>query len=97
MPAEDASLPRRENYVPSGQMNIRVDTVVNDYYTRWKWAPFQVRTNLESLSLPLQQGLRFLHHPLPALPTDLLADHLPFPDFGKRREIGLTVFPAMPT
>lgn len=51
---------------------------VDDYCTRWKFAPFQVRTNLESVSGRLQPGIRFLHPPIPAPPSDPLAIFLPY-------------------
>ena len=75
-------------------MIYKADTAPNDNRTTWKSAPFQARTNSESLSVSLQAGLRFLHDPLPALSTVFLAVHLPVSD---RREIGLTTFPAIPT
>ncbi|MQA38813.1 hypothetical protein GEV02_11665 [Rugamonas sp. FT29W] len=53
---------------------------MHDYFTRWKSAPFQVGTNFESLSAPLQNGLRFFHPPLPANSSARLAVHLPSPD-----------------
>lgn len=56
----------------------------DDYYTRWKWAPFQAGTNLESLSGPLQPGIRFLHPPLPAPPRACLAVCLPLSRFFDR-------------
>ena len=40
-------------------------------------------TNLESLSGPLQPGLRFFHHPIPAPPTASLAGCLPPSDLLK--------------
>jgi len=42
-----------------------------------KSAPFQVRANLEPLSAPLQHGIRFFQHPLPAYPSAFLADCFP--------------------
>lgn len=69
----------------------------NDNYTRWKSAPFQVRTNSESLSEPLQPGVRFFHHPIPASPTASLMGYLPTSMFCCWRRIGLTTFPLIPT
>ena len=43
-----------------------------------KSAPFQARAKLESLSAPLQGGIRILHHPIPASPSaHLTAAYLP--------------------
>jgi hypothetical protein len=45
------------------------------------------RANLEPVSPPLQRGLRFLQHPLPAAPSVGLATALP-----RGERIGLTLF-----
>ena len=42
-----------------------------------KSAPFQVRANFEPLSAPLQRGIRFFQHPLPAYPSAVLANCFP--------------------
>src|SRR5260370_22180889 len=45
--------------------------------------------SVHPLSPPLQGGIRFFHHPLPACPSEPLARFLPFPDTH-----GLTTFCA---
>jgi hypothetical protein len=55
----------------------------DDCYTWWKSAPLRAGTNLESLSGPLQPGVRFFHHPLPAPPTASLTGCLPPSDLLK--------------
>jgi hypothetical protein len=49
----------------------------DDYCTKWKSAPFRIRTKFESLSEPLQLGIRFFHSPIPASPSVPLASYLP--------------------
>jgi hypothetical protein len=41
--------------------STRIADTLDDCCTRWKWASFQIATNPESLSRPLQPGVRF--HP----------------------------------
>ena len=94
---------RGRNFPPKGKLhpfgvieeNYFVYVAVNDYCTRWKSARFRVETNLESLSQPLQQGVRFFHPPIPAPPWASLTSCLLFDDTEKRR-VGLTTFPEIP-
>ena len=44
---------------------------------------------LQSLSAPLQSGLRFFQHPLPAIPSAFLADA---PASTRRRDVGFAMF-----
>ena len=44
---------------------------------------------LQLLSVPLQNGLRFLQHPLPVIPSAFLADA---PAFTRRRDVGFAMF-----
>ena len=44
---------------------------------------------LQSLSAPLQSGLRFFQHPLPAIPSACLADA---PASTRRRDVGFAMF-----
>jgi len=46
----------------------------------------------QPLSTPLQNGIRFLRTPLPALPTNPLAVHLL--KVSPERQYGFTTFPA---
>jgi hypothetical protein len=55
--------------------------------TRWKSARF--RGEVELLSAPLQNGLGFFQHPLPAIPSAFLADA---PASCGRRNVGFTMF-----
>jgi len=50
----------------------------------------------QSLSEPLQSGIRFLRNPLPALPTVPLTVHLLI-GFPLERQYGLTAFPICHT
>ena len=73
---------------PSGRIKKKMELLesvqpFDDCYTWWKSAPLRAGTNLESLSGPLQPGLRFLHHPIPAPPTASLAGCLPPSDLLK--------------
>jgi hypothetical protein len=56
---------------------IESQTMAYDSCTMRKWAPFQVRANLEPLCGPLQAAVRFFRNPMPAPPTAFLADCLP--------------------
>jgi hypothetical protein len=49
--------------------------------------PLSRGANLEPLSAPLQRGIRFLQHPLPAIPSVGLATALPV-----RENIGFITF-----
>jgi len=50
----------------------------------------------QSLSEPLQPGIRFLRNPLPALPTANLTVHLLI-RFPFKQQYGLTAFPICHT
>jgi len=56
--------------------------------THWKSARLHGGTMLPSLSIPLRNGLRFFQHPLPAIPTTLLAES----SASMRRNVGFTMF-----
>lgn len=56
--------------------------VLSSRATRRKSARLHGRTMLQSLSAPLQNGLGFLRHPLPAIPSAFLAD-APAPKPGR--------------
>lgn len=45
--------------------------------TRWKLARFSPKANFEPLSIRLQDGIRFFHHPIPALHCANLTAGLP--------------------
>ena len=49
---------------------------------------------LQSLSAPLQNGLRFLQHPMPAIPSAFLADA---PAFTRRRNVGFMMLSSSDT
>jgi hypothetical protein len=51
--------------------------LVCDNCTTRKWAPFQVRANLEPLYEPLRIVIRLLRVLIPTCPTVSLAGHLP--------------------
>ena len=55
--------------------------------TRWKSARLRGEV-FQLLSAPLQGGVGFLQHPLPATPTALLAES----PASKRRDVGFTMF-----
>jgi len=59
---------------------------LDDYFTRWKSACFRRGTNLEFLSEPLQSGIRFFHHPIPAFSSAPLAGGLPSTRYCGRGE-----------
>jgi len=50
----------------------------------------------QPLSVPLQNGIRFLRNPLPALPTVPLTVHLLI-GFPLKQQYGLTAFPICHT
>jgi len=52
--------------------------------------PLSRGANLEPLSAPLQSGLRFLHHPLPAPSSAYLTAHFPFPGKIRAYHVPLT-------
>ena len=61
---------------------MKVLRVISSRTTRWKSARLHGGTMLQSLSVPLPNGLRFFQHPLPAIPTAFLAD-VPAPQPGR--------------
>ena len=63
--------------------------VLSSRATRRKSARLHGRTMLQSLSAPLQNGLGFLRHPLPAIPSAFLADA---PASTRRRNVGFIMF-----
>jgi hypothetical protein len=68
---------------------MKVLRVLSSRTTRWKSARLHGRTMLQSLSAPLQSGLRFFQHPLPAIPSAFLADA---PASTRRRDVGFAMF-----
>jgi len=68
---------------------MKVLRVLSSRTTRWKSARLHGRTMLQSLSAPLQGGLRFFQHPLPAIPSAFLADA---PASTRRRDVGFAMF-----
>lgn len=68
---------------------MKVLRVLSSRTTRWKSARLHGRTMLQSLSAPLQSGLRFFQHPLPAIPSACLADA---PASTRRRDVGFAMF-----
>jgi hypothetical protein len=62
--------------------------------TRWKSARLHGGVMLQPLSAPLQNGLRFFQHPLPAIPSAFLAD-APAPQPG--RNVGFTMLSSSDT
>src|SRR5438270_10220732 len=58
-------------------------------HDRWKSARLHGGVMLQLLSVPLQNGLRFLQHPLPVIPSAFLADA---PAFTRRRDVGFAMF-----
>ena len=73
---------------------VKVLRVLSSRTTRWKSARLHGRTMLQSLSAPLQNGLRFLQHPMPAIPSAFLADA---PAFTRRRNVGFMMLSSSDT
>ncbi len=67
---------------------VKVLRVLSSRTTRWKSARLHGGTMLQSLSVPLQNGVRFFQFPLPATPSAFLAD-APAPQPG--RNVGFTM------
>jgi len=67
----------------------KVLPVLSSSATRWKSARLHGGVMLQLLSAPLQNGLRFFQHPLPATPSAFLADA---PAFTGRRNVGFAMF-----
>lgn len=61
---------------------MKVLRVFSSRTTRWKSARLHGGVLLQPLSAPLQNGLRFFQHPLPAIPSAFLAD-APAPEPGR--------------
>jgi hypothetical protein len=51
----------------------KVPRVLSPRMTRWKFARLHGGAMLQPLSAPLQSGLRFFQHPMPAIPSAFLA------------------------
>ena len=66
----------------------KVLRVFSSRTTRWKSARLHGGVMLQPLSAPLQSGLRFFQHPLPAIPSAFLADA---PASTRRRDVGFTM------
>ena len=67
----------------------KVLRVLSSRTTRWKSARLHGGVMLQPLSAPLQNGVRFFQHPLPAIPSAFLADA---PASTRRRNVGFTMF-----
>jgi hypothetical protein len=68
---------------------VKVLPALSSRTTRWKSARLRGGVRLQLLSAPLQNGIRFFQHPLPATPSAALADA---PAFTRRRNVGFTMF-----
>src|SRR5439155_14137800 len=68
---------------------VKVLPALSSRTTRWKSARLHGGVMSQLLSVPLQNGLRFLQHPLPATPSAFLADA---PAFTRRRDVGFAMF-----
>ena len=73
---------------------VKVLRVLSSRTTRWKSARLHGGVMLQPLSAPLQNGLRFFQHPLPAIPSAFLAD-APAPEPG--RNVGFTMLVSSDT
>jgi len=64
-------MPEHSSAAPMSVRTLSFTTVQplyrgSSWETRWKSAPFQGEAKFEPLSNPLQTGLRFFQHPVPA-------------------------------
>ena len=73
---------------------VLVLRVLSSRTTRWKSARLHGGTMLQSLSAPLQSGLRFFQHPMPAIPSAFLAGA---PAFTRRRNVGFMMLSSSDT
>ncbi len=73
---------------------VKVLRAISSRTTRWKSARLHGGVMLQPLSAPLQNGLRFFQHPLPAIPSAFLAD-APAPQPG--RNVGFTMLVSSDT
>ncbi len=68
---------------------VKVLRVLSPRTTRWKSARLHGGVMSQLLSVPLQNGIGFFQHPLPATPSAFLADA---PASTRRRNVGFTMF-----
>jgi hypothetical protein len=89
----EESQARRRKSPPAGDIAFPAGKIHRNFYKQTarrdhvEVSPLARGVTFKPLSRPLQPGVRFFHHPLPAFPTAPLAIGLPAPQLRTRAEI----------